>query len=106
VDGLAEGRVLDVGSTTFKVASSIFSYAEVSRVERRVNQGSGTLAGGALGAIAVGLLGFGITEMCESSSGCGGSIALIGGGAVVGAVLGMVIGTLASPGEEMWTSVY
>jgi hypothetical protein len=88
------------------VADHSLPYAEVTRIERRFTQGSGTLVGGAVGVIALGMFGFAITEMCESTSGCGGSIALVGGGAVGGGFLGMVIGTLAFPGEESWTTVW
>jgi hypothetical protein len=96
--GAIEGRVLDRRTNDLTVADATLQFVDVVRVERRSNRGSGTIAGGLIGAL-VGPFVFALTGACIGSS-------CITAGVITGGPLGMILGKLLHPGEDVWMPVW
>lgn len=105
-DGTYEGRVLTSGSGAIRIAGRSLSVSDIRRLERRSVRGSGAMVGAVVGAVALGVIGFRLTGLCDVSSGCGDEIALVGAGAVTGGFLGMVLGKAISPGAIEWLQIW
>jgi uncharacterized protein YcfJ len=89
-----------------RIGGASIMLSDILTVERRTIRGSGAIPGAILGALAVGVVGYSFGGTCESTSGCGGRLILVGAGAVTGGFLGLVAGKAIHSGTVRWESIW
>lgn len=104
-NNVIEGRSHGLDSISVTIGRTRVPIAEISELDRRLNQGGGWKVGALLGTLGGGAFGVGLSGLCESRwGGLALEGALVFGG--IGAVLGGVIGQLVRPSQHTWTKVW
>lgn len=95
------GRVRRLTPDSVTVGSMRLSRNEIRQLERRIDSGGGWRVGAAIGSIGLGLIGYGISTMCEADCTDDHLIGVFGG-AAMGATIGVFIGEAVAPRRHKW----
>ena len=98
------GRVR-MANHRFRIGDAWVEPATIRSLERRIEEGSGALIGGLVGAVALGVLAERLSHWNEPADGSTNFMAL-GLGAGAGAMFGMFAGHAIHPGRVHWESVW
>ncbi|MBR9989577.1 MAG: hypothetical protein KFH98_07470 [Gemmatimonadetes bacterium] len=89
----------------YRIGDEWVDPAAIRSLERRVDEGSGALIGGLIGAIVVGAAAEGMSHWNRQDDGSTNFFAL-GLGAGAGAMLGMFTGHAIHPGRTTWATIW
>ena len=100
-DSAITGRVLRLEGRT-RVGETVVVPTEITRIERRLRQGGGTLRGALVGGAIGAVLMTGLEGVTDNPGGGGAWIA----GALLGALPGALVGAAVAPSVEVWQTIY
>ncbi|NJD09839.1 MAG: hypothetical protein FIB01_05135 [Gemmatimonadetes bacterium] len=100
-----DGRVLAVDGDVVRLVGSAAQIPGIERIERLRKQGGGGLAGGLIGGLGLGGLGYLLSGLCEDNCDWVWAKAFVTG-AVIGGVPGAIVGNTVAPPRRTWDPIW